>query len=127
MFNYIIGSINPIPNILAWEGIWLANNSQVIWAWFNTNSHWSEEMTFFAKIDKHGPGNINLTVIASKVNDDSYDEAYDSIQITAEKSKSLCTLSNFIRRYFREHLILLDGHPLILRFYEKLLKLYHLF
>jgi len=123
MFIYIIGSINPKPDILKGEGIWLANNTHIIWAWFNTEPYWSEEMTFYAKIDKQGSGSIDLTVVASKTNNNSYDDAYDSIQITAEKNKPTYKLKNAIKK-FGKHFMLLDERPLLFRFYEKLLAIH---
>ena len=124
MFMYILGSVNPKPDILNGEGIWLANNTHIIWAWFNTDSNWQKEMTFYAKIDKHGSSSVDLTVVASKRNNAGYDDAYDSIHLTAEKNKPFCKLSNVIKRLFGEHFILLDEHPLLFRFYEKLLAIH---
>lgn len=87
MFNYIIGSVDPKPTILDGGGMWLANDTDVVWAWFNTEESWSKEMTFSAKINKGGSGDIDLAVIASKKNDDSCDEAFDSIHCNIEKSR----------------------------------------
>ena len=120
MFIYRIGSINPKPDILKGEGIWLANNTHIIWAWFNTEPYWSEEMTFYAKIDKAGSGSIDLTVVASKKNNYGYDDDFDSIQITAEKNKPTYKLKNAIKK-FGKYFMLLDECPLLFRFYEKLL------
>jgi len=87
MFNFIIGSVDPKPDVLSGEGLWMANDTAVVWAWFTTESFWSKEMTFSAYVDKIGSDNIDLTVIASKKNDVNYDDAYDSISFSAEKSK----------------------------------------
>jgi hypothetical protein len=88
------------------EGVWLANDTDVVWAWFNTEEHWSKEMTFSAKINKGGSGNIDLEVIASKKNDNNCDEAFDSIHCNIEKSRVLWKIENSIL-IFRKHVMLL--------------------
>lgn len=94
MFLFTLGTVNPKPDFFEGEGLWFANNTVVGWAWFDTEETWSKTMTFSAEINKPGFGNIDLTVVASKENDNSYDEAYDSISFSAEKDKYLHNLKS---------------------------------
>lgn len=117
MFTYTIGSVNPKPSLLNGEGVWLANDTDVVWAWFNTEESWSKEMTFSAKIDKGGSDSIDLKVIASKKNDNNCDEAFDSINCNVEKSKLKSRIKNpfFI---FRKYAMLLDESSLFFKLFR---------
>jgi len=86
MFNYREGSSWPKP--IFPFGEYFANNTNVIWAWFNVDSSWSEEMTFRAKLEKPGSGNIQLKVIGIIDSQGNYDEVTDTISITSKKSLS---------------------------------------